>query len=149
MFRTSVITASLILSATWAQAATPSCNDFVKSYNEYTQKVEGVLVKKHSIFEMTDWSRNSRFQGFVLTEKAPKDAEVVLEIKASSKAKMISTKTKKTSPFVQDEKYRVVGIDVQKQLGSAPQHSGSYTLKVLNSGKEICSEKKLIFDDGD
>ena len=149
MFRTSVITISFLLSATFAQAATPSCNDLVKSFNEYTQKVEGVLVKKHSIFEMTDWSRNSRFQGLVLTEKAPQDAEVVLEIKASSKSKMVSVKTKKTSPFVQDEKYRVVGLDIPKQLGSAPQQTGTYTVKVLASGKELCSEKKLIFDDGD
>lgn len=149
MFRNSVTIVSLIFSTALAQAATTSCNDLVKSFNEYTQKVEGVLVKKHSIFEMTDWSRNSRFQGFVLTEKAPLDAEVVLEIKANSKAKVVSVSTKKTSPFVQDQKYRVVGLDVPKQLGSAPQATGAYLVKVLASGKELCSEKKLIFDDGD
>lgn len=148
MFRASVVSASIILSVSFVQAAT-SCNDYVQSFNEYTQKVEGVIVKKHSIFEMTDWSRNSRFQGLVLTEKAPKDAEVVLEIQPGKKGRKMSSKTKKTIPFVQDEKYRVVGIDVQKQLGSAPQHTGTFTVKVLDSGKEICSEKRLIYDDGD
>lgn len=146
MFRTSVII--FILSGSLAQAAT-SCDDYIKSYNEYTQKVEGVLVKKHSIFEMTDWSRNSRFQGFVLTEKTPQDAEVVLETKANPKAKTISAKTKKTTPFAQDEKYRLVNLDVKKQLGSAPEHTGNYIVRVIASGKELCAEKKLIYDDGD
>ena len=146
MFRTSVII--LILSGSLAQAAT-SCEDYIKSYNEYTQKVEGVLVKKHSIFEMTDWSRNSRFQGFVLTEKAPQDVEVILETKANVKAKTILAKTKKTTPFAQDEKYRLVNLDVQKQLGSAPEHTGNYIVRVIASGKELCAEKKLIYDDGD
>ncbi|AZZ35677.1 hypothetical protein CIK05_02300 [Bdellovibrio sp. qaytius] len=148
MFRNSIITASLILSGVFAQAAT-SCDDYLKSFNEYTQKVEGVLVKKHSIFEITDWSRNSRFQGLVLTAKAPADIEVVLETKANSKAKVISVKTNKTTPFAQDEKYRVVSLDVEKQLGSAPQHSGTYIVRVLASGKELCADKKLIFDDGE
>ncbi len=150
MFRSSVILASLSLMLHAQSAlAVGACDNFVKAYSEYTQKVEGKIVKKHSIFEMTDWARNSRFQGLVLTEKAPANAEVILESKLSSKAKTVTTKTKKNTPFAQDEKYRVVELDLTKQLGSAPTQEGSYTVKVLADGKEVCSEKKLIYNDGD
>ncbi len=149
MFRSSVILASLslVLHAHSAMAAT--CGNYVQAYSEYTQKVDGKIVKKHSIFEMTDWARNSRFQGLVLTEKAPANAEVILESKLSKKAKTVTTKASKITPFIRDEKYRVVEIDLNKQLGSAPTQEGSYTVKVLADGKEVCSEKKLIYDDGD
>lgn len=148
MFRTAIISLSLVFLSQTSAAAT-SCNSFVQAFNEYTQKVEGKLVKKHSIFEMTDWSRNSRFQGFVLTEKAPANAEVVLESKASAKAKVVKTIAKKTKPFAQDPKYRVVEMDLEKQLASAPTGSGSFIVRVLADGKELCAEKRLIYDDGD
>lgn len=149
MFRTTVITVSLgiVLQASAVMAA-GACDIYVKAYSEYTQKVEGKIVKKHSIFEMTDWARNSRFQGLVLTEKAPANAEVILESKTSQKAKTVSMKAKKISPFAQDEKYRVVELDLNKQLGAAPSQEGSYTVKVVADGKEVCSEKKLIYNDG-
>ncbi|MES2802733.1 MAG: hypothetical protein V4654_09600 [Bdellovibrionota bacterium] len=150
MFRSSIILASLslVLHAQSAMAV-GACDDFVKSYSEYTQKVDGKIVKKHSIFEMTDWARNSRFQGLVLTDKAPANAEVILESKTSSKAKTVTSKAKKIMPFTHDEKYRVVELDLLKQLGSAPTQEGSYTVKILADGKEVCSEKKLIYNDGD
>lgn len=148
MFRTAIISLSLVLQAQASLAAT-SCNSFIQAFNEYTQKVEGKLVKKHSIFEMTDWSRNSRFQGFVLTEKVPANAEVVLESKAGAKAKVIKTVAKKTKPFAQDNKYRVVELDVEKQLTSAPTGSGNYIVRILADGKELCAEKRLIYDDGE
>lgn len=148
MFRTAIISLSLVFLAQ-ASAAATSCNSFIQAFNEYTQKVEGKIVKKHSIFEMTDWSRNSRFQGFVLTEKAPANAEVVLESKAGGKAKAMKTVAKKTKPFVQDNKYRVVEMDLEKQLTSAPTGSGSFIVRVLADGKELCAEKRLIYDDGD
>lgn len=148
MFRIAIISLSLIFQVQAGLAAT-SCNNFIQAFNEYTQKVEGKLVKKHSIFEMTDWSRNSRFQGFVLTDKVPANAEVVLESKASAKAKAVKTATTKTKPFVQDNKYRVVDLDVEKQLTSAPTASGSFIVRVLANGKELCAEKRLIYDDGD
>lgn len=150
MFRSAVI--PLILSLTlsapsvWAAGA---CDPFVKAYSEYTQKVEGKIVKKHSIFEITDWARNSRFQGFLLTEKAAPNAEVILESKSSVKAKLVSTRAQKITPYAMDEKYRVVELDLNKQLGSAPIEEGSFTVKVTADGKEICSEKKLIYNDGD
>lgn len=150
MFRITVITVSLgfILCAQAATAA-GACDNYVKAYSEYTQKVEGKIVKKHSIFEMTDWARNSRFQGLVLTEKAPANAEVILESKLSKKAKTVTTKAKKITPFAQDEKYRLVDLDLIKQLGMAPAQEGSYTVKVVADGKEVCSEKKLVYNDGD
>lgn len=148
MFRAAIISLSLIFQAQAGLAAT-SCNNFLQAFNEYTQKVEGKLVKKHSIFEMTDWSRNSRFQGLVLTDKAPANVEVVLESKAGGKAKAMRTVAKKTTPFVQDNKYRVVELDVEKQLTSAPTGSGSFIVRVLADGKELCAEKRLIYDDGD
>lgn len=148
MFRTAIISLGLIFQVQTGMAAT-SCNSFIQAFNEYTQKVEGKIVQKHSIFEMTDWSRNSRFQGFVLTDKVPANAEVVLESKASAKAKAVKTVSKKTKPFVQDSKYRVVELDLEKQLASSPAGSGIYIVKVLADGKELCSEKRLIYDDGD
>lgn len=149
MFRSAIICLSLILQAEAGLAAT-SCNNLLQAFNEYTQKVEGKIVKKHSIFEVTDWSRNSRFQGFVLTDKAPANAEVVLESKAGGKsAKAVKTVAKKTAPFVQDNKYRVVELDVEKQLTSAPTISGNFIVRVLADGKELCAEKRLIYDDGD
>lgn len=147
MFRSAVISLSLIVQAQLAIAAT--CGNYVQAYNEYTQKVDGKIVKKHSVFDMTDWSRNSRFQGFVLTEKAPANAQLVLETKVSAKAKSLVTIGKRTTPFAQDEKYRVVDIDVEKKLGSAPAGSGAFVVTVMADGKELCSEKKLIYNDGD
>lgn len=154
MFRASVIAVAIAASLAQAQAESAKlksagCAEYVQAFNEYTQKVEGKLVKKHSIFEMTEWARNSRFQGFVLTEKAPANAEVVLESKASSKAKTVTTKTAKTKPFEQDKKYRIVDIDVQKQLGSAPRATGTYVVKVIADGQILCTDKKAIYNDGD
>ena len=149
MLRVAIISLSFIFQAQAGLAAT-SCNNFLQAFNEYTQKVEGKLVKKHSIFEVTDWSRNSRFQGLVLTDKAPANAEVVLESKAAGKkAKALKTTAKKTTPFAQDNKYRVVELDVEKQLTSAPTGSGNFIVRVLADGKELCAEKRLIYDDGD
>jgi flagellar capping protein FliD len=149
MFRITVIFLSLALQTQIALAATNSCNEFIQAYNEYTQKVDGKIVKKHSIFEITDWSRNSRFQGLVLTSKAPANAEVVLLAKASAKAQPVAHKTAKTSPFTQDSKFRVVDLNVDKILGSAPQGEGSFVVKIVSAGKDLCSEKRSIYDDGD
>ena len=147
MFRSSVISLGLILLSQGALAVT--CDSYVQAYNEYTQKVEGKIVKKHSIFEMTDWSRNSRFQGLVLTEKTPSNAEVILETRASSKGKTNVTVAKNTKPFEQDKKYRVVELNIEQKLGSAPGGSGAFVVTVMADGKELCSEKKLIYNDGD
>lgn len=140
---------SLALKTQFAFAEANSCGEYIQAFNEYTQKIDGKIVKKYSMFEVTDWSRNSRFQGLVLTAKTPADAEVVLLSQVNKKAKPIINKTKKTTVFTQDKKYRVVDLNLEKFLGSAPQGEGHFTLKVISGGKELCLEKKLIYDDGD
>lgn len=147
MFRSAVVSLGLIFVSQGALATV--CSAYVQAYSEYTQKVEGKIVKKHSIFEMTDWTRNSRFQGLVLTEKAPANAELVLETRASSKSKTNITIAKETKPFEQDKKYRVVDLNIEQKLGSAPGGSGAFVVTVMADGKELCSEKKLIYNDGD
>lgn len=147
MFRASVISLSLIFQAQAFAAPLKSCSHFVQAYSEYTQKVEGKIVKKHSIFDMTDWSRNSRFQGLVLTDKAAANAEVTLMVNMGNKVKAF--KAKKTTPFVQDEKYRVVDLDLQALLGKAPSTTGDFRVVVAVNNKVLCSEKKLIYNDGD
>ena len=148
MFRIAVvITSALFFASSLAQAA--GCNTYLQAFNEYTQKVDGKLVKKHSIFEITEWARDSRYQGLLLTEKAPANAEVILESKASAKAKTVTTKTAKTKPFAQDNKYRIVDIDVQKQLGASPAAPGIYSVKVVAGGKTLCSDKKAVIDSGE
>lgn len=148
MFRSSVVILLLIIQSQSAWSA-KACSDLIQAYNEYTQKVDGKIVKKFSVFDITDWSRNSRFQGLVLTEKAPAAVEIVLEVLANKKAKPLIVKTKKTTPFVQDAKYRRVDLDLEKQLGAAPAVTGSFVIKLFSAGQELCVDKRSIYDDGD
>lgn len=152
MFRTTVIISIFLLLqvSLIAQGALPrSCDDLVKSYTEYTQKEKGLIVKKHTISQLDDWARDSRFQGLLLTDKAPSNAEIVLEARQSVKGKIMTVRSDAATTFSGDKRYRAVAIDIEKYLGEAPKSEGYYIIRIFAAGKELCSTRKRIYNDGD
>lgn len=146
MSRTAIIFLSLNLIFMKAFAEkTLACTDYVQVVAGYDELVKGKLVKKYSIGEITEWSRHSTFDGFLLTEKAPKDSEFILDIK-SDKSKIAPKKISVTkfANFKNDSKYRDTGIKALDVLGRDTQSTGSFRIQIKSAGKIICEESFLI-----
>ena len=146
MPRIAIIPALILLSSI---AFANPCEKYVKIYATYDELENGKVVDKVSIDDLGDWSKNSTFDGLVVTKETPENAELTLEFKKKKAAKPSKSVSGTTKPFKLNNAYRVADFDILKVLEKRPTVDGSFTVRLTSGGKVLCADTKQVMVDGE
>ena len=126
--------------ATQAQAFQTTCDKYLKTYNVYEEFIDAKVVERYSLFSVTDWSPDSQFEGFILTQEAPDNVELRLQIGAN-KAKMITVTS--FAKWHMDERFRRADLDPVKAFEKAGK-AKTFTVELKSGIQVLCTETKEI-----
>ena len=121
-----------------------TCNKQLQAFNSYDQLVDGKLTEKHSVYDLTEWSRDSTYEGILATSQAPEGAELVLEIHRPHSKKASKSFRANFEKWDLDPAYRRAHLVPKTFFGSA--NSGTYTVRLVKGSAVLCEESFDIAD---
>ncbi|MFN3455465.1 MAG: hypothetical protein ACK41T_10940 [Pseudobdellovibrio sp.] len=125
--------------------ANDSCSEYVKIYAGYDELVNGKLVQKYSVGEMMEWTKDSTFDGFLLTDKVPSENVLVdFVVSGETRGKALKVSQKAFSAWKNNSSYKQIKLDLKKFLVKQKIKIGSYTVVVKHGEKILCEETQEI-----
>lgn len=140
-----------LLSSEAQAARAAGCSEYLKAASEYEELVDGLVVQKKSVFDLTDWSPNSDFEHILATDKVPAGAKLELQAEAKTAAKpgtkAPTVATAKTSVEFKkwdlDPKFRRADFSPQEYFKTA-KGAASVVLQVKKGTDVLCTETRRI-----
>lgn len=140
----------LALSISFSYAApakkTPSCGKKIQAFSEYEDIERGREVKKHSVFEVMEWSPDSSFNGFVVKKADAAGMTLRLSTEPEGKTKKPFVKEFPLEAWSLDPAYFVAkGLDAYELLDET---SGSYRVGLVKASKLQCEDEYAFTAEG-
>lgn len=132
-----------------AEPAPGPCHQYLRVFATYDELVNGKLVDKVSTAELTNWSRNSTFEGFVATKDTPANADLTVEFTKKKAKKATKSVHGGFKDWKLDANYRLADLDIHKVLDKRPTAEGTYTVHLHADGKNLCTETKPVVIDAE
>jgi hypothetical protein len=129
-------------SSAWA-GSLPACTGQLRGFNVYELMEEGGIVEKFSVFELTDWSDASAFQGVV----APAGKNLSLEVELIGKDKVYRQASFSFAPWEKDGSLAVADGFQAKKFFKNAESGMAFKLRLKENGKPVCEEMKEISGD--
>lgn len=136
-----MILAVLLTGASPAKAG--ACDAFLRAFNTYDEFENGKLEEKHSVFELTEWSNHSSFEGILANSTVPEGAEVTLEYRKVIRGKVVKSAKSGFTKWALDPHYRKADIDTVGFFGKELT-SGTYTIRLRNGDKILCEQTEAV-----
>jgi hypothetical protein len=156
-----ILTVLMTVSAAWAQnesvdaaekmtknpvskSNAPTCEKLLKAFNSYDElNKKGRLEAKFSIFEITDLSQDSSFEGILAVPEVPRNA--VLTLTATSNGALDLKRNSVTGGFTlwkSDNHYRIALVDPHMFLRH--RFSGHFTVNLKADKNVLCEQEFQI-----
>jgi hypothetical protein len=121
----------------------PSCAGQLRGFNAYELMENEGIVEKFSVFEITNWSDASAFQGVV----APAGKNLSLEVELKGGEKTYRQGTFSFAPWEKDDSLAVAEGFQAKKFFKRAEPGMAFKLRLKENGKPVCEETKEIGGD--